>query len=165
MQKENSVVLTGTYTTTQITATFEKQVIRFASKARDGSWKDGELEIYIKPELVQQTGIQNGDTIKLAGFMVFNFMTKRDGTEFSFPKVIVTEIREIEKPGAQQQAAQPQQEMTPPNPNQMSPGVPPMPGTAPTAPQAPTTPQVAAPDANQAFAGGGVPPVPPVPGQ
>ena len=71
MQKENNVVMTGVYVTEAITNTFTKQSIRFASKDRDGQWKDGDFESYIKPDLVQQSGIQPGDTIKVKGFLVF----------------------------------------------------------------------------------------------
>lgn len=136
MNKENSVTLTGTYRTEQVTATFEKTVLTFASKDRDGAWKDGDLEMYLKPELVQQAGIVAGDTIKIKGFLVFNFFTKQDGTTMTFPKIIATEVVEVEKAGAgnfqgnqaQPAAAQPTQ------PAGYAAGVPPVPGSAPTAP-------------------------------
>ena len=75
MTKENSVVLTGIYRTEQVTPTFEKTVLTFASKDRDGTWKDGDFEIYIKPELIQQFALVAGDNVKLKGFLVFNFFT------------------------------------------------------------------------------------------
>ncbi len=155
MQRENNVVMTGTYKTEQITPTFEKQAIVFASKNRDGQWQDGEFESYIKPDLIQQSGLQSGDLVKVGGFLVFNFFTKQDGTTMTFPKMIVTEIKEIEKQGGGQQAAQPTQPQAMMNTG--VPGVPPAPGAAPTAPAQPQ-PQM---EAAQAF---GAPPVPPVPG-
>lgn len=146
MNKVNEVVLTGTYKTVQVSPTFEKQVLTFASKDRDGQWKDGDFEMYVKPDLAQQSGIVPGDQIKVKGFMVFNFFTKQDGTEMAFPKLIATEIQEVEKAGigTQQQAAP----IQPTQPTGYAQGVPPMPGAAPTAPQA-------AP---------GMPPMPPAPG-
>ena len=150
MNKTNEVILTGTYRTEQVTPTFEKQVLTFASKDRDGQWKDGDFEIYVKPELIQQTGVTNGDTVKIRGFLVFNFFTKQDGTQMTFPKMIVTEVQEVEKAGAPQ--AQPAQQAAPVQPTQptgYAQGVPPAPGSAPTAPQA---------------AMPGMPPVPPAPG-
>jgi len=151
MQKVNDVVLTGTYVTEQITNSFTKQSIRFASKDRDGNWKDGDFEIYIKPDLTQQSGIQPGDLIKAKGFIVFNFFTKQDGTQMTFPKMIATEILEVEKADGQPatQPTQPQAMMN--TGNTMTP---PQPGNAPQAPQ----PQMQ--DPNQAF---GAPPVPPMP--
>jgi hypothetical protein len=147
MNKTNEVILTGTYRTEQVTPTFEKQVLTFASKDRDGQWKDGDFELYVKPELAQQSGITPGDQIKVKGFMVFNFFTKQDGTQMAFPKMIATEIQEVEKAGA---AAAPQQPapIQPTQPTGYAQGVPPMPGAAPAAPQA-------AP---------GIPPMPPAPG-
>jgi hypothetical protein len=154
MQKTNEITLTGTFKTEQVTPTFTKQLISFASKDRDGNWKDGDFEIYVKPDLVTQSGIQNGDLVKLKGFMVFNFFTKTDGTQMTFPKMIVGEVleREVQQAGAQQPqtaVAQPTQ------PTTMAPTMPPMPGAAPQAPQAPQAP--AMPQM------GGVPPVPPAP--
>jgi len=152
MQKENSVVLTGTFKVEQVTPTFSKQVITFASKDRDGQWREGDFETYIKPDLVASSGIQPGDTVKVKGFLVFNFFNKQDGTTMSFPKLIVSEVLEREQAGqaaGQQPAAAPVQ---PTQPTTMAPGVPPVPGAAPTAP----APQQAA----QAF---GAPPVPPAP--
>ena len=145
MQKENSIVLTGTYKEEQVTPTFKKQVLTFASKDRDGNWKDGDFECYIKPELVQSSGIQPGDTMKIAGFMVFNFFTKSDGTTLTFPKMIVTEVREREAAGAGQY--QQTQMVQPTQPTGYAQGVPPTPGGAPAAPQV-----------------GGMPPMPPAPG-
>ena len=142
MQKENTLVLTGIYKEEQVTPTFSKQVLEFDSKDRDGNWKPGTFEIYINQDLIQSSGIQTGDTVKLSGFMVFSFYTKADGTTMTFPKMIVTEVREREAAGAGQQPA-PQ----PTQPTGYAQGVPPTPGAAPTAPQM-----------------GGVPPVPPAPG-
>jgi len=146
MQKENSIVLTGIYNEEQVTPTFKKQVLTFASKDRDGNWKDGNFECYIKPDLVQQSGIQPGETVKVAGFMVFNFFTKSDGSTMEFPKMIVTEVREREAVGGQQPQVAPVQ---PTQPTGYAQSVPPAPGAAPTAPVAPQV--------------GGVPPVPPMP--
>jgi len=149
MQTENNLVLTGTYTTTQITATFEKQALVFASKDRDGQWVDGDIELYIKPELQTQHGIQSGDKIKIGGFLVFNFFVKADGTRMCFPKVIATEIKEIEKAtGGQPAAIQPTQ------PQAMAPMQPPMPGGAPIAPVYAQQPGYGMPP----------PPTPPMPG-
>ncbi len=158
MQKENSVTLTGVFTLEQITSSFQKQSIVFGSKDRDGNWKDGNFELYVKPDLVQQSGITAGDVIKAKGFMVFSFFTKQDGTQMSFPKLIVTEVLEVEKAGtqpgvAQAQPTQPQAMMNTGNTMQ-----PPMPGQAPTMPPQPQ--QVAPqPQAAEAFP----PPMPPQP--
>lgn len=144
MQKTNEVTLTGAFTLTQITDTFQKQSIVFASKDREGVWKDGDFECYIKPDVLLQHGVVHGDTVKAKGFMVFSFFTKADGTQMSFPKLIVQEILEVEKAGAQPQQgyAQPQaQPAQPTQPQAMlntgAPVQPPMPGGAPTAPMAP----------------------------
>ncbi len=159
MQRENSTVMTGTFKTDQITATFEKQSIVFASKNRDGNWQDGDFECYIKPDLIQQSGLQNGDLIKASGFLVFNFFTKQDGTVMTFPKFIVNEVKELEKAGAGQQAqAAPQPAM-----NTGAPMTPPQPGGAPMAPPTPgvVPPMPGVPQqAEQAFGA----PVPPAPG-
>ncbi len=156
MTKENNVTLTGVFTLTQITDTFQKQSVVFASKDRDGAWKDGDFEIYCKPDLMQQSGLQSGDTVKLKGFMVFSFFTKQDGTQMSFPKLIVTEVAEVEKAGVQPQAG-----ITPTQPASMvQPGVPvqpPVPGMAPMAPQ----PQAGVQPVPQAAAF--PPPMPPQP--
>ncbi len=139
MTKENNIVLTGVFTKTMVTNTFEKQEIVFASKDRDGQWRDGGFELYIKPDLLQQTAVQAGDTIKVKGFLVFSFFTKADGTQMSFPKMIVTEVLEVEKAGAA--GAQPTQPQTMvPQPQSMQP---PVPGTAPTMPP-PMVPPMAA---------------------
>ncbi len=140
MQKTNEVILTGAFTLTQITDTFQKQEIVFGSKDREGQWKDGGFECYIKPDLLQQQGIVSGDTVKVKGFMVFSFFTKADGTQMSFPKIIVQEILELEKAGAQ--AAQPQAGYAQPTQPaaMLNTGAPvqlPVPGGAPTAPAAP----------------------------
>ncbi len=135
MQKTNDVTLTGVFTLTQITDTFQKQSVVFGSKDRDGNWKDGDFEIYVKPDLIQQNAIANGDTVKLKGFMVFSFFTKQDGTQMSFPKLIATDVLEVEKAGIQPAGAQPTQPQA-----MMNTGVPvqpPMPGAAPTMPPQP----------------------------
>ncbi len=155
MQKTNDVVLTGVFTKTMVTSTFEKQSITFASKDRDGNWKNGDFEIYVKPDLAQQSGIDAGDEVKLKGFIVFSFFTKSDGTQMSFPKMIVTEVQEVVKAGtvagATAQPTQPQAMVQPGAPIQ-----PPVPGGAPTMPPQPMA-QPAQPAAN-AF-----PPMPPQP--
>jgi len=156
MQKTNEVTLTGTYKTVQVTPTFEKQVLSFDSKDKDGTWKAGDFEMYLKPDLAAQTGVAAGDTIKVKGFLVFNFFTKQDGTQMSFPKMIATEVLEVEKAGTVQ-AGQPQAAAQPAQPAGYAAATPPQPGQAPQAPQAPG---MAAPA--QAFA---APPVPPMPGQ
>ena len=155
MNKVNEVTLTGTFKTEQVTAKFAKQMITFASKNREQQWEDGDFEVYIKPDLVQQSGIVSGDTARLKGFMVFSFFTKADGTKMSFPKLVVTEVQEIEKAGAA--GAQPQQPqgytqpapgMAPSAPGMQdpnagafaapqAPGMPPVPGMAPSAPGMP----------------------------
>ncbi len=142
MQKTNEVTLTGAFTLTNITDTFQKQEIVFGSKDREGQWKDGGFEIYMKPDLQQQSGVVAGDTVKVKGFLVFSFFTKSDGTQMSFPKMIVQEVLEVEKAGAQQGYAQPQaQPVQPTQPTAMlntgAPVQPPQPGMAPTAPAAP----------------------------
>jgi hypothetical protein len=155
MTKQNEVILTGIYTTRQITDSFVGQMLAFDSKKKDGSWGTGYLDIYIKDELLTQYGIAPGDTIKIKGFVVFNFFAKADGSEMTFPKIIVNEILEIEKAGTAQvqtqTQTQPQTQPQPQDPNAYSQNTPPVPGSAPQAP-----------NAAQAF---DAPPVPPVPGQ
>ncbi len=140
MNKVNEVTLTGAFTLTNITDTFQKQEIVFGSKDREGQWKDGGFECYIKPDLIAQAGVAAGDTVKVKGFMVFSFFTKADGTQMSFPKIIVQEVLEVEKAGQQQAYAQPAQAQ-PTQPTAMlntgAPVQPPQPGMAPTAPQVP----------------------------
>ncbi len=164
MQKTNDVTLTGVFTLTQITATFQKQSIVFASKDRDGAYKNGDFEIYCKPDLLQQSGLASGDEAKLKGFMVFSFFTKADGTQMSFPKLIVTEVVEVEKAGTQPQTAQPTQPQA-----MMQPGVPtqpPVPGAAPTAPpQAVPQPMPQAVDAFPPVMPQAAPMMPPAPPQ
>jgi len=153
MNKVNEVTLTGTFKTEQVTAKFAKQLITFASKNRDQQWEDGDFEVYIKPDLVQQSGIVSGDTARLKGFMVFSFFTKADGTKMSFPKLVVTEVQEIEKAGAagaQQPQVQTYAAPTPPAfaaptaPGMVDPATQqyaaPQAPTAPGMPQAPTMP-------------------------
>ena len=160
MVKENKITLTGTYKVKNNNG-YENQYIVFDSKDRQGNWRPGEFEIYIKPDIIQQKGVQPGDTIKAVGFLVFNFFDRQDGTTMYFPRAIITDIPEIEKAadgyGTQQQAQQPQQQIPQPEqPNGFAQTVPPTPGGAPAAPSAP---QQAAANFN-----GAVPPVPPVPG-
>ncbi len=162
MQKTNDVVLTGVFTKTMVTSTFEKQELVFASKDRDGQWRDGGFELYLKPDLVQQTGVQAGDTVKVKGFMVFSFFVKNDGTQMSFPKLIVTEVLEVEKAGVgvSTQPTQPTQPQTMVQPTMQ----PPTPGVAPTMPpqpQAVAQPAPAYPTQPQAEAF--PPPMPPQP--
>ncbi len=157
MQRTNDVTLTGTFKTEAVSNTFSKQTIAFDSKNRDGQWETGGFEIYVKQDLMSTSGMAEGDTIKIKGFMVFSFFTKQDGTKMSFPKMIVTEVLELEKAGAQPQAAQAGQPIQPTQPQaMMNPGVavqPPVPGAAPMAPPQPSM------DPNQAFP----PQMPPAP--
>jgi len=146
MQKTNEVILTGTFKTEAVSPTFSKQVIAFDSKTREGTWQEGQFEIYIKPDLVTSSGIQEGDTVKIKGFMVFNFWGE---PQKSFAKMIVNEVLEKEAPGADGQPAQPTQPTQPagiaqpPHPGMApQPGipVPPQPGVAPAAPGIPVPP-------------------------
>lgn len=136
MDNKNEVVLTGTYKTVLVGANnFEKQVLAFNSKDKEGQWKEGEFETYIKPDLAAQSGIAAGDQVRVKGFLVFNFFTKQDGTQMSFPKLIVTEVQEVEKAQAGAQAGG----YTAPQPTQpagYAGGIPPAPGGAPMAPPA-----------------------------
>ncbi len=160
MTRENNVTLTGVFTLTQITSTFEKQSLVFASKDRDGAFKNGDFEIYCKPDLMQQSGLAAGDEAKLKGFMVFSFFTKADGTQMSFPKLIVTEVLEVEKAGAVAgvQPTQPQAMMQPGTPMQ-----PPVPGGAPMAPPQPQAVPQPIPQATEAFPPVAPPMAPPQP--
>lgn len=147
MNKVNEVTLTGIITEQKISETFTKQAISFDSKDKDGTWKQGSLESYIKPEILTNSGAQVGDTVRAKGFIVFNFWNDK-----SFPKFIVNEIQEVEKAQAGAQAyAQPAQ---PQGYAQTAP----QPGAAPTAPGAYAQPAPGAPVAPQA-------PAMPVPGQ
>ena len=145
MEKENTVILTGTYTTVQATPTFTKQVLQMNAKDRNGQWQVGEVDVYIKDELVQ--GFTEGFTLKIKGFLTFNFWNGR-----SFPKVIVTEILAFEPAQQQNVQAQTQQPQM-----QQPAGVPPMPGTQPVQTQQPVQQQTPAPQ-------GGIPTPPPMPG-
>ena len=154
MQNGNDVVLTGIIVEEVISSTFTKTAIAFNGKDKDGTWKQGTLESWIKPELMTNSGAQVGDTIRAKGFLTFNFWNDK-----SFPKFIVTEIQEVEKAQA---GAQPQVAVQPTQPQGYAAGQPPVPGAAPQAPQ-PAAQAFAAPQVPQAP---GMPPVPPiVPGQ
>ena len=144
MQRENNVVLTGIFKTEQMSPTFTKQMIVFSSKDRDGNWRDGEFDIYIKPDIILAKDIQPGDVIKVKGFIVFNFFTKQDGTVMSFPKLLVSEVLDIEKIGSGSGNSSTSQA---PNvnisqPSVMAPQVPPTPTQGDIAfPQPPQPPQ------------------------
>jgi single-stranded DNA-binding protein len=137
MDNKNEVVLTGTYRTIKVSETFEKQVISFNSKDREGQWKTGDFEAYVKPDVIQQSGVQVGDQVRVKGFLVFNFYNKPDGTQMSFPKLIVNEIQEVEKAGQAQGQAQGAAFAQPTQPAGYAATTPPVPGAAPTAPMAP----------------------------
>ena len=161
MTMTNEVVVTGYFNTEAVTATFTKQILKVSTKNREGQQAWGELDIYIKPDLISQYNITNGALIKIKGFIVFNFAPNGK----TFPKVLVTEIKEIEYPGqGAQGGGQPAQVAAPATQPQMqapqpqapaqpaAPTMPTPPGMepAPAAPQAQAPVQPAAPEMPQA---------------
>jgi len=96
----NEVKIAGVLGQQQVTPTFTKQVLIIRAKdTKDQQWKNAEIEIYIKPDLIQQTGAAVGDTILVNGWLAFNFWNER-----SFPRIVATEIQILEKAGTQQQS-------------------------------------------------------------
>ena len=114
LKRTNEVKIAGVLSEQQVTATFKKQVILVNAKdTKDNQWKQAEMEIYIKPDLLAQTGAAVGDTILITGWLAFNFWNGR-----SFPRIVATEVQLIEKAGAQAQggpAAAPAQAQAPQN--------------------------------------------------
>jgi len=108
--KANVVKLTGVLGTEQISATFSKNVLLINAKdTKDNQWKQASFEIYIKPEIANAIGVQDGDKIYVEGWLAFNFWNNR-----SFPRLVATSVEVIEKAGAQQQQTpQPQQQSNP----------------------------------------------------
>jgi len=151
MQNQNEITISGTFVTEQVTATFTKQILKIPTKNREGQQVEGDLDIYIKPELVQQWGIQDGSKVKLKGWIAFNFAPNGR----SFPKVLATEIKEVEaaQPQPQPQVQQPamQAVQQPAMSAPQAPGVQPPAMSAPQAmgapaqPQAPVAPSIPAP--------------------
>jgi len=126
MEKINAVNLSGIFKTEQVTPTFTKQILEMNSKDRDGQWRPAHLDIYIKDDIKQAAGLQEGSEIKVKGWIAFNFASGGR----AFPKVIVTEIEEVELASPDNQ-----------QPTQQQAGIPPMPGMPPQ-PMAPNTPPV-----------------------
>jgi len=91
-KKVNEIKLTGVLSEQQVTPTFKKQVLLIDSKdMKDNQWKQGSFEVYIKQDIMQQSGINIGDTVVITGWLTFNFWNGN-----SFPKVIVTEVARFE---------------------------------------------------------------------
>jgi len=152
MQNQNEITISGTFVTEQVTATFTKQILKIPTKNREGQQVEGDLDIYIKPELIQQWGIQDGAKVKLKGWIAFNFAPNGR----SFPKVLATEIKEVEaagqpaaqpQPQAQPQVQQPQMQAVqqPAMSAPQAPGVQPPAMGAPAQPQAPVAPSIPTP--------------------
>ena len=100
----NEVKIAGVLGQQQVTPTFTKQVLIIRAKdTKDQQWKNAEIEIYIKPDLIQQSGAAVGDTILLNGWLAFNFWNDR-----SFPRIVATEIQVLEKANANASQPQPQ---------------------------------------------------------
>lgn len=101
-KRTNEVKIAGVISEQQVTPTFKKQVLKIRAKdTKDNQWKDAEIEIYIKPELYQQTGAAIGDTVLIEGWLAFNFWNGR-----SFPRIVVTSLQVLEKAQSQQQSNQ-----------------------------------------------------------
>jgi len=143
LKRTNEVKIAGRLDQQQITATFSKQVLKINAKdTKDNQWKEAEIEIYIKPDLLTQSGAAIGDTILLEGWLAFNFWNGR-----SFPRIVATNVQVLEKAGAQQQSQTQQQfnqpqmvaansaqaQVAPSNPSNL---------TAPNGPTIPTIPNV-----------------------
>ena len=148
----NEVNIEGVLSTEQVSATFSKQVLLINAKdTKDNQWKEAKMEVYVKPELLNQVGAAEGDKIVVHGWLAFNFWNGR-----SFPRVVATSVELIEKganPAAQ--AQQPQQPQQAPNVNPMQQQgtmVPPQP-QQPVQQPAPNVPNVP-----------NVPPMPGIPG-
>jgi len=138
LKRTNEVKIAGRLDQQQITATFSKQVLKINAKdTKDNQWKEAEIEVYIKPDLVAQTGAAIGDTILLEGWLAFNFWNGR-----SFPRIVATNVQVLEKAGAQQQAqaqAQTQSQQVQQNPQFNQPQVA---GEAPVANNGPMVPNI-----------------------
>ena len=144
--KANVVKLTGVLGTEQITATFSKNVLLINAKdTKDNQWKQASFEIYIKPEIANAIGVQDGDKIYVEGWLAFNFWNNR-----SFPRIVATSVEIIEKAGAQATAPQPQQSGFN-QPQQAAPQPQSQPAYQPQQPAAPQAPA-------------GIPTPPPIPG-
>ena len=103
LTRTNEVSIYGTIGEQQVTQTFSKQVIFINSKdTKDNQWKQAEMEIYIKPDLMAQTGATFGDKVVLTGWLAFNFWNNR-----SFPRIVATNVTIVEKGGQPAAQAQP----------------------------------------------------------
>jgi len=128
MDRINTIEITGIFKTEAITATFTKQFLAINTKdSRDGAFKEAQFDMYIKPDIISQWNIQEGQEIKVKGWIAFNF--NQQGR--SFPKMVVTEVLEVGQ--AQAQPAYQGQGQTQAYPAQQQP----TPGQTPQAPQAP----------------------------
>jgi len=159
MEKINQVNLSGIYKTEAVTPTFTKQILEMNSKDRDGQWRPAQLDIYIKDDIKQAAGLQEGAEIRFKGWIAFNFASGGR----AFPKVIVTEIEEVAMPAPNNQAGVQPAAGIPPVPDAMAPqtpaqnippvqpldsvGAPQAPGipTPPGMPQAPQAPGIPTP--------------------
>ena len=98
----NIIRIAGVFGLQQISDKFTKQVLYIRAKdTKDNQWKNAEIEIYIKPDLIHQYGVNEDDTILIDGWLAFNFWNDR-----SFPRLVVNDLRVLEKAGAQPQQAQ-----------------------------------------------------------
>lgn len=140
MDNVNNVTIVGIYREIKVTETFTKQALEWNAKDRTGTWKPGTFDIYLKEDLKISKNIKVGSKMKISGWLTFNFFTKQDGSQMTFPKLIVSEVLEVEE-GNQTVATAPQ-------PFNEAPAVPNMSGNTTQAPAAPT----------------GVPTPPPIPG-
>ena len=128
LKRTNEVKIAGRLDQQQVTTTFSKQVLKINAKdTKDNQWKEAEIEIYIKPDLLTQSGAAIGDIILLEGWLAFNFWNDR-----SFPRIVATNVQILEKTGApqqtqlqtQQQFNQPQMVATNPAQTQIAPNGP-----------------------------------------
>ena len=130
----NEVKIQGIFDLKQITLTFQKQILLIKAKdTRDQQWKNAELEIYIKPDLITQNQINTGDTIIVEGWIAFNFSP----SGMSFPRVVATNVIKVQS-AQQNQASQqtqfnqpqqvvPQPQMQPQSNSQINTGIPEVP--------------------------------------
>jgi len=109
LKRTNEVKIAGKLAEQQITPTFTKQVLKINAKdTKANQWKEAEIEIYIKPDLLTQSGAVVGDTILAEGWLAFNFWNDR-----SFPRIVATNVQVLEKAGTQQQTQQAQPQSNP----------------------------------------------------
>lgn len=141
MERKNELVITGTYRTSEVTPTFTKTYLEISAKDREGNWRPGEIDVWIKDELKDSSGLKEGMDVKMKGWLTFNFSPAGK----SFPKIICSEIIECEENRFNAGQGSTPQMPTPQAPQPNIPSINQFPNqgyvVAPQAPQAPGAPQ------------------------